>query len=165
MARINRSDVIQKAVNDLALSTSNDFIPSDTLDKVQLTYDLKNNFSNFVLNSGLGTTGSITLPTPTIADRQDIYLTSISLSYIKDATCDLATGNIQVSVVPYDSNVATPIIRTAVISLTAQNGNVVLPLAYPLKLRPNSTILVTGNFTVGVMRREITVTGFTTSSY
>jgi len=165
MARINRSDVIQKAVNDLALSTSEaKVIPNETLDKVQLTYSLNKQFSSIVAAATQATTGSFSITLPTVSTGGETYLTSIVASAIKDATCDVATGALQVSVTPDGSGISTVIIRIPVITLTAQSEGYVLPLPYPLKVRNGSSVTITGTFTVGVMSRSISVTGFTSTS-
>jgi hypothetical protein len=165
MARINRTDIIQKAVNDLAISTSTDKVPNETLDKVQLTYDLNRKFCNFVSSFESGTTGSITATTPTISSAtQRIFLTSIDCHLIKDATCDLTTGAVNVILTPADQGVTKIIALFSTIALTAQSEHITLALTYPLELKPNTSVIVGGTFSLGVCRRSIAITGFTTSS-
>jgi len=164
MARINRTDVIQKAVNDLAISTSMDKVPTETLDKVQLTYSLNKAFSSFCVSSVRSVTGTGTVSLPAIDERGEIFITSINYNFIKDATCDIATGSIVVSITPKESGVSSTIIQRGVITLTAQSENVQVDLPYPLRLKPNTSLTHTGSFTVGVLVRSVTVIGFTTTS-
>lgn len=164
MARINRTDIIQKAVNDLAFSTSTDKIPTETLDKVQLTYDLNRRFSSFIVSTGQSTSGTITLALPSISAGAEIFLTSINYSFVKDATCDTATSALSISVTPDASNVATQILRPSVLTLTAERDGGILSLPYPLKVKPGTSITMLGSFTAGAMRRDLTATGFITSS-
>jgi hypothetical protein len=165
MARINRSDVIQKAVNDLAISTSLDKIPNETLDKVQLTYDLNRKFSNFLVSGASVTTGSITITPPIIdAAKQEIYITGIDIGYVKDATNDIANGQITLTATLFESGISKNLILLPVITLTAQTDHVNCQFTYPIKLKPNSTMVMTSSYSLGLMSRSISVTGFTTSS-
>lgn len=164
MARINKSDIIQKAVNDLALSTSSDKIPTETLDKVQLTYDLNKKFSNFVIQAFSSTTGSLAITFPTIGANQEIYLTSLDLGIAKDATCDVATGSTAAKITPDASNISTTILQIPIITLTAQNWVSHIDLSYPLKLKPNVAGTIAGTFTVGTFCRSFSATGFITTS-
>lgn len=164
MARINRSDVIQKAVNDLAISTSSDKIPNETLDKIQLTYDLNKKFSNFIFAFGQSTSGTFNNAFPSVSAGSEIYLTAVTMSYAKDAACDIATGNIALSVTPDSSNVSTILLRSSVITLTAQNSDITLSFPYPIKIKAGSPLVVSGTFSLGVLRRDFTAVGFITSS-
>lgn len=164
MARINRTDVIQKAVNDLALSLSADKVPTETLDKVQLTYSLNKQFSNFVVRAGATASGTNTVTLPSIDSRSDIYVTALDFSIIKDATCDVPTSNLTLSGTPEGSGISTNLLSIPVITLTAQSERVTITLPFPLKIKPNTNMTFTGTFTVGVMVRSATIYGFTTSS-
>lgn len=164
MAKINRSDVIQKAVNELSISVANDKIPTETLDKVQLTYNLNQNHSTFVISGGTGGTGTNLTTIPNPSDRAEIWLTSITASYIKDAACDVATGPLSVLITPFESQVSTAIINFAVITLTAQQDSICLMLPYPIRLKPNTPLGFTGTFGAGVLQRRISATGFIKSS-
>jgi len=163
MAKINRSDVIQKAVNDLGL-IGNDKIPTETLDKVQLTYDLNRKFSEFVVTNSSTTTGTNTTTLPTVSQGGSIYLVGVATDMIKDATCDQATGIMAVTATPDSSGVASNLIRIPVITLTAQTFSTYISFPYPLKIKPGSTMGFTASFAAGVMSRAIGVYGFTTSS-
>lgn len=164
MARINRTDVIQKAVNDLAISVSGEKVPNETLDKVQLTYSLNRQFSTFLISGSQTTTGTQSVSFPTIGANQEIYLTGITMSFAKDATCDVATGRLALSVTPFDSNVSTNIANFAVITLTADAQTLTYTFPYPLKIRPNTSMSLTGTFTAGAMSRTQSAMGFITSS-
>lgn len=163
MARINRTDVIQKAVNDLALNVSVDKIPNEILDKVQLVYGLNRHFSNFLVSGTQSTSGNLSVSFPTTT-KGDIYLTSVTASFAKDATCDVGTGRITVSITPDNSNISTPIISFAVITLTADSQTVTYSLPYPIKIKEGSSLVFGGTFTVGVMTRNLSAMGFTNSS-
>jgi len=165
MAKINRSDAIQKAVNDLALSSADDKIPTETLDKVQIVFGLNRQFSNFIIGGGQSTTGTITTAFPTVSTGAEIYITAISASLAKDATCDAATSDISVSVVPDSSNVATGILKFADLITTADAQTATLSLPYPLRIKVGSSATMNGSFSLGAMRRNFSIVGFTTSSF
>jgi len=163
MARINKSDVIQKAVNDLSLSASEDKIPNETLDKVQLVYSLNRQFSNFIVESGSSATGTITLTLPTTSVGSEIYITSITIKMIKDATCDQATGRINL-VARDDYGILKNILSIPIITLTAQSEDNIINFSYPLRIKINNTMTWAASYSVGLMSRTISVSGFTTSS-
>lgn len=164
MAKINRSDIIQRAVNELAISTANDKVPTETLDKVQLTYNLNSSISTFVVSGGTGGTGTNVTSIPNPGDRGEVYLTSICASFDKDATCDLATGGLTLSVTPFYTNTSTAIINFAVITLTAERGDLTLSFPQPLRLKPNTSLSFSGAFTAGVLQRRVSATGYIVSS-
>lgn len=164
MARINRSDVIQKAVNDLALSPSDDKIPNETLDKVQLVYSLNKHFSSFNIAGSSSATGTITLTLPTVSAGSEIYITALTFNMVKDATCDIATGRLGLNGTPDASNVSVSLLSIPVITLTADSVHLTMPLTYPLKMKPGTTLTITTTYTVGVMSRFCSVMGFITSS-
>jgi hypothetical protein len=164
MAKINRSDVIQKAVNDLAISTSTDKIPNETLDKVQLTYDLNNKFSQFVVGVTGNATGTLTTNLPNVSSSGETYITALQLSLIKDVVCDQAQGLISLSLTLDKTNLSTIILSIPVLTLTAQSENVFLSLPYPIKVKNNSAITCAASFTAGLLTRNVRVMGFVTSS-
>jgi len=161
MARINRSDVIQKAVNDLAFSASGEKIPNETLDKVQLTYNLNRQFSTFIVSTSSSATGTTTLTLTGIPG--DIYITSINLSLIKDATCDIATGKFQ-GTATTDLGVATALVGIAMLTLTAQSENIYVSFPYPIKLKSGTNMSFAKTFTAGALSFGVSVTGFNVSS-
>jgi hypothetical protein len=164
MARINRSDVIQKAVNDLALSQSGEKIPNETLDKVQLTDDLNKKYSSFSVSDTKSTTGILTVILPTIDVRSEIYITSVDIGMIKDVTCDQATGTMTASLVTDSQGIIKTVLQFPMITLTAQSEHAHLDFAYPMKIKPNNNFQLSGTFTAGVMVRTACLTGFIVST-
>lgn len=164
MARINRTDIIQKAVNDLALSTSGTIIPNETLDKVQLVYSLNSQYSNFISNGNQTTTGTMSTAVPIVGNGQRVFVTSIDVHMIKDATCDAATGAITIGMTPNNIGISKNIAQVGIIALTAQSEHININLPFPIEVKSAGTITLSGTFTAGVMVRTISVAGFTTSS-
>lgn len=165
MARINRSDVIQKAVNDLALQPAADKIPSETLDKVQLVYYLNKQFSSFAGNATATTNTAATITLPSISAGGETFITGIHASYVKDSTCDIAIGQASITLIPAETNVAVAPIKFPLLTLTAQQESEFLSFPYPIKVKNASAVTFsTGTYTVGLLSRSVSVTGFTTSS-
>jgi len=165
MAQINRSDVIQKAVNDLNLQPGTDKIPTETLDKVQLVYSLNREKSNFILSGSSTSTGTITLTIPTLTDGQEFFLNSVSFAVAKDATCDNATGRLTINATgPFDIGVSKEIAGIATVTLTADSQSQTIVYTRPIKLKSASTVTFPGTFTAGAMSRWVQITGTITSS-
>lgn len=154
MSKINRSDVIQKAVNDLSIS-GNDKVPSESLDKIQLTYSLNPEYANVAIGLNQSTTGTFTLYTT--STTKDFYLSSLIFSMTKDATCDVATGTLNIS--STINGIARTLGAHTVITLTAQSEKLAITFAKPIKLDRGVTITVPGTFTLGVMSRFAGITG------
>jgi len=160
MARVNRTNVIQKAVNDLAISLSSEkVIPNETLDKIQLVYSLNSQFSNIVRSVNKTTTGTSTVYT--LGSQEDFYLTSIQLSATQDATCDGVLYQVTGTV----DGVSRALCSLRVPPLTAQ-GNLVsnINFSHPIKIDPNTTISIVESFSVGTSASTTTITGFKLSS-
>lgn len=102
-------------------------------------------------------TGSVTVYT-TPSDR-DFYLTGIQYSMIKDATCDAATGTIQVGGTVNGQSVA--FLRKAIITLTAQSADITREFTRPILIDRGTAISMTATFTAGAMSRGCCITGFT----
>lgn len=160
MTRVNRTDVIQKAVNDLAFSQSGEKIPNETLDKIQLVYSLNNEFANVVIGANQSTTGSFTIYTTSAS--KDFYLSSITASFAKDSTCDIATGAINITA--NVGGISRALAGFSVITLTAQANNLQITFAKPIKIDKSAAIAIGGAFTLGVMARFLSISGIERSS-
>ena len=104
------------------------------------------------------TSGAGTIYT-TPADRE-FYLVGYTLSYIKDAACDSATGS-QVYIVVYQDGAIRSIGTLAGITLTAQTANITQSFFQPIKVDKNSTILLSGNtFAAGNLIKSASIFGY-----
>jgi len=112
---------------------------------------------NIVRHNSSSSSGNISLyTTPT---DKDFYLTGILLSIVKDATCDVATGTININTV---INGATRrVADIAVLTTTAQSQSVVVSFPFPLKVDRNVAFTISGTFTVGNMSRTGVLQGYT----
>jgi len=148
MAKINKSNVIQKAVNDLAISASDEKIPSETLDKVQLVYFLNTEFANVsVNNNATSSSAAATLYATPVNPAGDFFLTGVTLSFVKDATCDIATGSVAINATV--NGVVRGVLSLSLLTLTAQNQSLSISLPKPLKI-DKGTNIQRGAFTFSV---------------
>lgn len=160
MARINRTSVIQKAVNDLAFSVSAEkVIPNETLDKIQLTYDLNNKFVNRVRSITVSTTTNATT-IYAVPTNEDFYLTNIYLSNMSDATADNTSVVIQVTT----EGITRNIVAFAKLTTTAFSNTVSVDFPYPVKLDRGSNITFICAFTVGASSSRASISGLALSS-
>jgi hypothetical protein len=109
-----------------------------------------------IANVDTGTSGATTI----IASdpNRDIYITSVSLSIIKDVTCDIATGSVNVNSTFLGA--LKNIIGLPVISLTAQNQSISVSFPHPLKIDRNAGVSISGTHAAGVLRRNVVVSYF-----
>jgi hypothetical protein len=137
MAKIENSDITQKAIKDLRLNAALEKMPLESSDKIVLTYPLNDSFSDISkFTSSTASTGVATLyTTPT---TKNFYLTNVNLGFIKDAACDVASGSLHL-----DSSVSgstVRILQLPILTLTAQSENRSIILTPPLKIDRGATI-------------------------
>jgi len=109
-------------------------------------------------------TGTATIYTTDL--NKDTFLTSVQLSFAKDATCDAATGSVVLQAIPFGLTSQTAIVSIATITLTAQSGNIFLEFNKPVKIARNTAIQIGGfSYTVGIMSRQATITYIETDVY
>jgi hypothetical protein len=105
---------------------------------------------------GSAATGSATIyTTPT---DQDFYLTGFNFSYSKNATCDVATGSINLTAFIQGANVA--ICLLSVLTLTAEKDTISVTLTHPIKIDRGKAIAISGTFTAGAMARNGAIYGY-----
>lgn len=95
------------------------------------------------------TTGTFTLHTA--STTRETSLTSLQFGIAKDATCDIATGNVAFNAVI--NGVTTSIMRLAVLTLTAADAFNTLTFPDPILIDKGSIVTMTGTFTVGLCSR------------
>lgn len=112
---------------------------------------------NFVWSGAPATTGTLTIFTT--PSEKDTYITEAQLSFSKNAACDIATGHITIQAVL--SGVTKDILRTAVLTLTAERDSVTASFDPPIKVDRARNVQVTGSFTAGACIRTAVVMGYT----
>jgi hypothetical protein len=159
MARINRSSVIQKAVNDLGISAAGEKIPNETLDKVQLIYKLNPEYSNIVRNFDKSTTGSSTIYS--VGSKEDFYLTSITLAATADVVYDGTS-------VPVNATVDGVSRRLLVLKHPATsafgNVNTNIDYSHPIKIDKGTNITIAPSFSAGALLASVCITGISLTS-
>lgn len=111
---------------------------------------------NIVKANSRITTGSSTVYTTPAT--QDFFLSTATLSMVKDAACDQATGIIGFTAVIDGATVQ--LLQFPVITLTAQQYNQTIEFPIPIKIDRNTGITSTGTYAAGVMARSFQITGY-----
>lgn len=159
MATIHNSELIQALIDKAKIQTSQDISPTQLAEKIIPTLAVEP--EKRVYNSGTtkSSTGAMVLFT-TPADRK-FFLTGIQLSYVKDATCDLGTG--EMAFLAYNKlfNISDELLCFTTITLTAQQDSLFMSFNPPLELQPSTTITNTSNFAAGILIRSGLITGYT----
>jgi len=121
------------------------------------TLDINPRYASFSKTAGSVTTGNAAIYTTPL--DKDTYITSITVGYIKDATCDTATS-ISNGVFTVIDGLTTYIVPVPCLTLTAQsyNFNVVFP--YPMKIDRGVAVVFSGSYTAGSCARVANITGF-----
>ena len=160
MAIIHNSELFKELKNGIKLQQTRDTIPNQLAEKIVPVMEVNPKLLreiDIVRHAVQTTTGSITLYTT--ASDTDFYLSTIYASFIKDATCDSATGSIQIATTT--DGTARRLLDFPIITLTAQdNVSEVIAFPIPVKIDKGVTITMSGTFTVGVMVRSCGLTGF-----
>lgn len=137
----------------------NQGVPSQILPTIQPTIEVNPKLMR-ILNAVRGnrsvTSGTLSIMT-TPTDRE-FYLTSIGVSYVKDATCDAVTGRFDVFVV---IDGATQVLHAfPVLTTTAQSDSWFLSFPFPMKIDKGTGITMSGSFTAGNLIRTGEAIGF-----
>lgn len=156
MAKIQSSEIIQKAIKDLRLDAGRERIPSEASDKIVLTYLLNKERADIAKRGVRNTTGTSTVySTPA---NKDFYVTSAFLGLVKDATCDAATGRIELTATINGESTAILCIPT--LTLTAQSENLSIAFPYPIKIDRGTNITHALTFAAGAASFVGGVSGF-----
>ena len=159
MAKIQRSDEINRIREGLMLDPSRENIPTSTTEKVQVVFDPQlRRVCDIVKSVTTAVTGNVTIFT-TPSDK-NFYLNSATLTRAKNGTLDDGTEVVAINVTV--NGLSSSIIQLAGLGLTAanQNGSVSFPI--PLLVDRNTAITISGsNFSDGAQMRAGTITGFT----
>lgn len=149
------SQIIDRIADTLKLDLRVDTIPSP----VPVIEVGTRTCKGYSLSYSPLTTGAVSWSASTIGnDSGKVFLTSCSLSVMKDATCDMATGVLTVTVSLADTGLARGVVSIPVLTLTAQNNQVYIIFQNALELLKDSQITLSGTYTAGVCVRNMTCT-------
>lgn len=159
MATINNSELSREIIDGAKIAIGREKVPDQISEKVVAVMECNPKLLrrvNLVRGSSSVTTGTITLfTTPT---DTDFYISELNMAFIKDVTCDAATGAVTISVVI--DGVTRNIAGLSTITLTAQSGNLVISFPLPVKLDRTTSITMNGTYTAGVMSRYCSIAGY-----
>ena len=135
-------------------SKQGDFLPDEVTGPVAVIPIER--FCDIARGGASTSTGNITVYTTPAGE--DFYLVGYSASYAKDATCDIATGRIQIATTI--QGVSRDIGGFSVITTTSQYDSLSVTFDKPIKLDRAVTVVMSGTFTLGVLSRQISIFGF-----
>lgn len=161
--QIQNHDAAQAIRSQAGLTQSEGF-PQNLLPNCQPVMDMtprNHRVVTFSLNLNAQTSAS-TSTIGTSSSTRDTFITAVNLQVEKDATCDVADG--QVTLRAVFNGVATSIVSVPIMTLTAQSRGIAIPLVPPLKIDRGAAIQLTqGTFTAGKFIRNGTVLGYEVS--
>jgi len=155
---VNNSEVITEISDGLKLPVSFGKV-SNSSRFIQPTFECNPKVTknaNYIKASSSATSGSTTIHTG--VNTGELYILNVNLSICKDATCDIATG--QVTVNGTINGVSTSICGIAVLTTTAQNQSISVSFSKPIKIDRNTSISITGTYTAGLMSRYASIIGY-----
>lgn len=147
MVDIQSKEIIDKMSEDLKIQPAMQ-LPRELGKQILPVYVVNPNFFNAsrAASTNRVITGSATIFT-TNADKRT-FLTGIWLHYQHNVVADSTTFTMTAT--PILRNVATNIIVLSKITLTATQDRIFVPFSIPMELGPDTTIIMTQTFTVGV---------------
>jgi hypothetical protein len=152
------SQVVAETIEAFKLDKQRDNIPNPI---PVIEVGTKSTKNGFCLTANKTTTGSLSISAADLrVTDKTFFLTGFTFDMIKDATCDIATGNIPVFSVLFDTGVSVNLAALSVLTLTAQNMSISIHLSHPIKILKNSSISLGGTFSLGTMSRSLTVYGY-----
>lgn len=154
MARVNRSSVLLWIQETLGIQSGVNSIPVELANNIQPIFDIQPKVSTVLKSGARSSTGSSTIYT-TPADK-DFFLTFVTLTLTKDATCDNTLTSVSVVNGGATTNLAIITSQT----LTAYTNQIVVNLSYPLKVDRNTAIQLSATFTAGTLSTRTTLGGF-----
>lgn len=159
MAQIHNSNLINELRDVAKLQQLNDIIPSQLADKVVPVIDVNPKHARIVNWISDATASNATSANFTsLPDNKEFYLTSATLSLIKDATATSTLSRILLNL-PDGSTKA--IISIPSFTLTAQNQSLMINFNPPIFLQRGQTITVSNSTNVGNIKATGNITGYT----
>lgn len=146
-------------IDNLRLNPVVDNIPNVVTPSIQPVFETDRKFCDVVrTNSITATSGSSTLFT-TPSDK-DFYITGAAISMAKDATCDLATSNVNITIIV--GGTSRQIVQLSALTTTAQTQNMFVNFNPPIKVDRNTAISRGSfSFTAGSGMCQSAIWGYT----
>jgi len=160
-AKIYNSDLSKELVDGAKIQIAVDGIPSEIAEKVVPVMEVNPKmFRRTNICVGTSKVVTATLLAYTTPTDRDFFLTSVDIGMIKDATCDQATGTININGVS-ENGTTCIFAQIPVIVTTAQSEQVNSLFIPPMKLKRGSAINISGTYTAGLMSRTTVIKGYT----
>ena len=159
MARINNTQTIKRIMDDGGIQTAIDDVPTQLASKVVpvLVSNPNRGENPLVLSADRSTTGAQTVLTGSTTKR--FYLTSISLAYTCNATCDCVEYNTRIK--PKGSSAFKEVINLLKETTTAGNGTHTRTFNPPIPLKKGETnVDFSQTFTAGTSKVSCSIAGF-----
>lgn len=152
LQELRRVTQVQQASEQLPLTLGNQIVPVVEVNPKLLRR------ARVLATLSRSTTGS---PTVLTADTvKETYITGCHFSFVKDVACDIADGGIEVQTKD-STGTTTDIVRAAVLTLTAERGDVFATFDPAFQVAKGATVTITGAFTAGKLIRNICILGYT----
>jgi len=141
---------IGQYIRDAAKITLAEGFPQNISPTIQGIIDLSPKLNKRLKSASAVGTTSASSNTILAASESEKYVTGMMLSFVKDSTCDVASGSISISLTQEGDASSTTILRLAVLTLTAQERALFVNLPNTIKIKKNTAISISqGTFTVG----------------
>lgn len=158
---VNNNSALSNELRDvLKLQAGRDQFPQLAENKIVPVIDVNPKHARVagvVVSQVKSTTGTQTMMTT--ATNKDFYITGATFSFIKDATCDIASGSISLYT-QIDGAGGLAFITFPVLTTTAQSGYLSLSFTTPIKVDRGVAISFNGTFTAGAMVRAASIIGY-----
>lgn len=154
--QIQNQDATQ-IIRDSAKLTLTEGYPQNLLPNVQAVMDMSPRFHRLIdQSSGSGSTAGASLTIHTASSDKDSFIYGATLAFIKDATCDVASGRINLLCVV--KGASKTILCLPLLTLTAQQSSISISLPIPIKIDRGSVVTIgSSTFTVGAMVKSANV--------
>jgi hypothetical protein len=159
MVQNTNSDTVKNIIDVGRLQVSQNLIPSEFDNKLVFTAETNPKLmrETTVVRQSICSNSTSTTMYTTPTDR-DFYLTSATISMIKDVTSTSTQSAINLT--PFYENSVRSMLPIQGITLTPQSGQLTLSLPHPMKLARNTTIALVNGTNVGNIISGACITGF-----
>jgi len=152
MVQTNNSEVVRELQSATKIQTMQG-IPTQINNSIVPTIEVNPKLVKEAINvtTSSAVSGSATILANTVNTGRDVYVTAATLGYVKNVTCDIATGII--SIIYVQNGASRALLSLPVLTLTADNGNITCSFPHPIKIDRNTSITMNGTFSAGAMIR------------
>jgi hypothetical protein len=158
MVKIQSPEMQHSIYNATRYNPSENII-SEFADKVVLTAEVNPlMFPELwkIANTGGSTTGNLTILAANASNTKERFMVGASLAFIKDVTCDMATGALTIQAV-LDNGINSAILQLPTLTLTAQSSQLYVSFTRPIKFSSTDVVTVSGTFAAGACMRSASI--------